>query len=355
VLETDAVRLWTPGDDVAVVSFKSKMHAIGEDVLDGIAESLERAERDFAGLVIWQTEPPFSVGANLAGPSAPKADRPKPSGLASMMKKVRRQAESAILKAAHKLNVADALMAGRLEKVEGVVAQFQQTSLMLRYASIPTVAAVDGMALGGGCEFAMHTARTVAALESYLGLVEVGVGLLPAGGGCKELALRAAQDAKGADLFPFVRRGFEAIATAQVSRSAAQARELGLLRPTDLVVMHRHELLHIAIGEVHAMVGQGWRPPLPAAAIPVAGRSAAATFKAHMTNLREGGFISAHDWTIGAKVAHVITGGDVDGGTTVDEQWLLDLEREAFMELIATPLTQARIDHMLKTGKPLRN
>jgi 3-hydroxyacyl-CoA dehydrogenase len=355
VFETDAVRLWAGADDIAVVGFKSKMHSIGEDVLDGLMQAIDEAERGFRGLVIWQDEPPFSVGANLSGPSAPRPPGPKPPAFGARVKKLRREAESAILKAAHRLNVADALMAGRLEKVGGVVQQFQATSLALRYARVPVVAAVDGMALGGGCEFVMHCARAVAAFESYIGLVEVGVGLLPAGGGLKELARRAAVDAKGGDLFPFVRRHFEAVATAQVARSAAHARELGFLADADVVVMNRHELLHVARAQVVALGESGWRPPLPADRIPVAGRSAIATFKAHMTNLAAGGFISEHDFLIGSKVAEVICGGDVDGGSLVDEQWLLDLERRGIMELLATEKTQARIEHMLKTGKPLRN
>jgi 3-hydroxyacyl-CoA dehydrogenase len=355
VFETDAVRTWTTGDDIAVVSFKSKMHSIGEDVLDGVMQAIDEAERGFRGLVLWQTEPPFSIGANLAGPSAPRKDAPKPSGFASMMKKVQRSAESAVLKAAFKLNVADALMAGRLEKVEGVVEQFQATSLALRYSTVPTVAAVDGMALGGGCEFVMHCDRAVASLESYIGLVEVGVGLIPAGGGCKEFALRAAAQAQGGDLFPFLRRYFEAAATAQVARSAAHAREIGFLRATDCIVANRFELLHVAKAELVALSEAGYRPPLHATRIPVAGRSAAATIKAHLTNLLAGNHISEHDYLIGAKLATVLCGGDVDPGSLVDETWLLELERAAFMSLLATEKTQARIEHMLKSGKPLRN
>ncbi|HEV8644967.1 MAG TPA: 3-hydroxyacyl-CoA dehydrogenase/enoyl-CoA hydratase family protein [Burkholderiales bacterium] len=354
VFETDAVRMWTTGDDIGIVGFKTKMHSIGEDVLDGVMQAIDETERGFKGLIIWQTEPPFSVGANLSGGGNRKSDA-KPSAFASMMKKFKREAESAILRAARTLNVADALMAGRLEKVEQVVEQFQATSQALRYSMIPTVAAVDGMALGGGCEFVMHSDRVVAAMESYVGLVEVGVGLLPAGGGCKEFALRAAAEAKGGDMFPFLRNYFQNVAMAQVGKSAEHSRELGYLRPSDRVVMNRFELLHAAKAELTAMAEAGYRPPLRARNIPAAGRTAIATFKMAMANMLAGRHISEHDFLIGSKVAYVLCGGDVEPGTPVTEEWFLDLERQAFMELIATEKTQARIEHMLKTGKPLRN
>jgi 3-hydroxyacyl-CoA dehydrogenase len=318
-------------------------------------QAIEEAERGFKGLVIWQTEPPFSLGANLQGPSAKPAGASKPSAFGKMMKQFRRQAESAVLKAARKLNVADQVMAGRLAKVEGVVEQFQAATQAWKYAMVPTVAAVDGMALGGGCEFIMHSARAVATLESYIGLVEAGVGLLPAGGGCKELAQRAADEARGGDVFPFLRRYFQNVATAEVGRSAEQARELGYLRATDRIVMSRTELLYVAKSEVTALAEAGYRPPLRPAGIPVAGRSAIATIKAYMANMLAGQYISEHDYLVGSKIAYVMSGGDVEAGSLVDETWLLELERRCFMELLATEKTQARIEHTLKTGKPLRN
>jgi 3-hydroxyacyl-CoA dehydrogenase len=355
VFETDAVRMWHLGDEVGILSFKSKMNTIGEDVLDGIAQAIEEAERGFRGLVIWQRQPPFSLGANLQGPSAKPRPEQKPSGLAKLMKSLRREAEAAVLKAARKLNVADALMAGRLERIEGVVAQFQATTQAWKYAMVPTVAAVDGMALGGGCEFIMHSARAVATLESYIGLVEAGVGLLPAGGGCKELALRAAQDAKGGEILPFLRQYFQNVAMAEVARSAEAAREMHYLKPADRIVMNRAELLHVAKSEVNALAEAGYRPPLPARQIPVAGRSAIATIKAYLANMLEGRFISEHDFLVAGKIAYVLCGGDVEAGSLVDEQWFLELERRCFMELLATEKTQARIEYTLKTGKPLRN
>jgi 3-hydroxyacyl-CoA dehydrogenase len=355
VFETDAVRLWHGGDEIGVLSFKSKMHTIGEDVLEGIQRAIDESEARFAGLVLWQTETPFSLGANLSGPSAkPRSDH-KPSAIGSLWKKVRKEAESAVLKAARKLNVADALMAGRLEKVEGIVAQFQATTQAWKYACIPTVAAVEGMALGGGCEFIMHSTRAVAALESYIGLVEAGVGLLPAGGGCKEFALRASLEARGGDVFAHLRRHFENVAKAEVSRSAEQAKELGYLMASDIIVMNRCELLHVAKAQARALAETGYRPALPANAIAVAGRSATATFKAHLANLLEGEFISEHDFLVASKIAYVLCGGNLEAGTLVDEAWFLELERECFMELLATQKTQERIEYTLKTGKPLRN
>jgi len=355
VFETDAVRMWHTGDDIGIVSFKSKMHAIGEDVLDGVMQAIEEAERNYKGLIIWQAEPPFSVGANLSGPSArPKADA-KPSAFAGMMKKFRREAESAVLKAARRLNVADVVMAGRLEKIEGVVEQFQAATQAWKYSLVPTVAAVEGLALGGGCEFTMHAARAVANQESYIGLVEAGVGLLPAGGGCKELVLRIARDAQGGDLFPFLRIYFQNVAMATVGKSAENARELGYLQATDRIVANRSELLYVAKCEINEMVEAGYRPPLHALNIPVAGRSALATLKAHLANMLAGSYISDHDFLVASKIAYVMCGGDVEAGSLVDERWLLDLERSCFMELLATEKTQARIEHTLKTGKPLRN
>ncbi len=354
IFETDGVRCWHTGDDIAIVSFKSRMHAIGDDVLDGVLEALERAERDYMGLVIWQTEPPFSVGANLKKtPAGAGAARPKPSALGKLFRNVRKEAESLALKAARSLGVADQLMAGKLAEVEKLVEQFQETTQALKFSMVPTVAAVDGLALGGGCEFIMHSDRAVATLESYIGLVEAGVGLLPAGGGCKEFAMRAAADAKGGEISPFIQKYFKAVAMAEVGRSAEQARDLGYLRPTDRIVMNRFELLEIAKAELRALAAAGYRPPLRQVAIPAAGRSQIATIRAFMENLLAGGHISEHDYLIGHKVALVMCGGEIEGGSLVDEQWYLDLERKHFMELIATEKTQARIEHTLKTGKPL--
>jgi 3-hydroxyacyl-CoA dehydrogenase len=355
VFETDAVRMWHSGDDIGIVSFKSKMHSIGEDVLDGVMQAIDEAERQFKGLIIWQTEPPFSVGANLSGPSVRRKGDSRPSAFAKMMKSFRREAESVVLKAARRLNMADALMAGRLEKIEGVVEQFQATTQALKFAQVPTVCAVEGIALGGGCEFIMHSSRAVAALESYIGLVEAGVGLLPAGGGCKELALRMANEASGEDLFAPLRRYFPNVALATVSRSAEHARELSYLRPADRVIANRAELLYVAKAALSEVAEAGYRPPIPRNDIPAAGRSAIATIEAELVNMLAGHHISEHDYLVSSKIAYVMCGGDIEQGALVDERWFLDLERQAFMELLATEKTQARVEHTLKTGKPLRN
>jgi len=324
IFETDAVRMWHTGSDVGIVSFRSKANTIGEDVLDGLLRALDEAERKCAGLVIWQTREPFSLGANLA-------------------------------------MIAPAIKAKQWDLIEAVVAKFQVAAMRLRHSLVPTVCAVRGMALGGSCEFIMHADRTVAALESYIGLVEVGVGLLPAGGGSKEFAVRAAEEVRrGAsgsqiDPLPFIRTYFQTIATATVAKSALEAKELGYLRRSDVVVMHAHELLHVAMGQARAMADAGYRPPLPARNILVVGKTGFATLQMMLVNMRDGGFISPYDFEIGKHVARVLCGGEVESGSLVDEKWLLDLERAGIMALLANEQTQARIAHTLATGKPLRN
>ena len=323
VFESDAVRMWTaPGDsDIAVLSFKSKMNTLGPDVVEGILEAVARAERDYKGMVIWQTKPPFSVGANLAA-------------------------------------LAPAIQAKDFAALEKAVARFQQMTQALKYAQVPVVAAVNGMALGGGCEIAMHASRTVAALESYFGLVEAGVGLIPAGGGCKEFAVRAAEGAariSGGDVFLFLQPVFQTVAMASVSKSALEARELGFLRESDPVVFHAREILHVARQTARALAEAGWRPKPPPRAIKVAGRNGIATLEMMLVNMKEGGMISAHDYRVAKGVAAALCGGEVDTGTQVDEDWLLAVERHEFVELLKTEKTQQRIAHMLETGKPLRN
>ncbi|WP_258332525.1 3-hydroxyacyl-CoA dehydrogenase/enoyl-CoA hydratase family protein [Nitrosomonas eutropha] len=364
ILETDALRMWHTGDQIAIVSFKTKKHTIDNLVLQGMQQVITEAERHFRALVIWQTEPPFSLGANLQKAAekpktevsqAPLAPPAPPSAFDLFIRKFKKSAQSTILQAARSLDIADKLMAGKLAEVEVMIAHFQQISQQLRYSMIPTVAAVDNMALGGGCEFVMHCDRAVATLETYIGLVEAGVGLLPAGGGCKEFALRAARNAIDGDPFLYLKHYFQTVAMAQLAKSAEHAKALHYLQPADVVVMNRLELLHIAKAQALALAETGYRPPLRPREIVVAGATGAATIKSNMVNLLEGGFISEHDYLIGSKIAHVMCGGDIVAGSRVDEEWLLKLERTAFIELLATEKTQDRIAHTLKTGKPLRN
>jgi 3-hydroxyacyl-CoA dehydrogenase len=354
VFETDAVRLWHTGDNIAILSFKTKMHAVSNEVLDGVLQAVDEAEANFKALVLWQTEAPFSAGAHLLQLMQGVQEKREGGG---MFDKLKQAATRVKFTAAGGGGVGDLLnaAAGNVPKVEEVVAKFQQVSQRLKYSQVPTIAAVDGLALGGGCEFAIHCTRLVATLESYIGLVEVGVGLLPAGGGCKEMAQRAAAEARGGDIFPILKRYFQIIAMGEVGKSAEMAREMGYLRPSDRIVLNRFELLHIAKEEAKALNATAYRPPLHQRQIAVAGRPGIATFKASMINMLEGGFISEHDYNIGCRVAETLCGGDVEAGSLVDETWLLDLERKNFMELLATEKTQARIEHMLKNGKPLRN
>ena len=319
VYENDGVRLWTDGDGIGVVSFKTKMHTVSDAVLDGLQEAIAIAEQKFKGLVIWQPKEPFSAGADLAG-------------------------------------ALGALQAGKIAEFEAMVANFQATSQRIKYSLVPVVAAVRGLALGGGCEFQMHSARTVASLESYVGLVEAGVGLLPAGGGLKEIAVRASQAAgPGGDVFAELKKTFETVAMAKVSASAVEAKELGLMRAGDKIAFNAYELLYIAKQEALALAETGYRPPLPARRIQVAGDVGIATFKMMLVNMLEGRFISPYDYEIAVRIATVLCGGEVDRGALVDEEWLLKLERKHFVELAQQEKTQARIGHMLKTGKPLRN
>ena len=319
VFEDESVRMWHDGDGIAVLGFKTKMNTVSDGVLAGIRKAVDIAEREFAGLVLWQPAEPFSAGADLSG-------------------------------------ALGSLQAGRLDQFEAMVKSFQATSQRIKYALVPVVAAVRGMALGGGCEFQMHAARTVMALESYIGLVEAGVGLLPAGGGLKEIAVRASAAAgPGGDVFAALKPYFEAVAMAKVSGSALEARELKLAREGDVVVFNAYELLHVAKAQARALAESGYRPPLPVRRVQVAGDVGIATFRMMLENMLEGCFISEHDYEIGKRIATVLCGGEVDRGSLVDEDWLLALEREHFIALAQMPKTQERIMHTLKTGKPLRN
>jgi 3-hydroxyacyl-CoA dehydrogenase len=320
----EGVRLWRlPEIDagIGILSVISKNHTLGNEVLDGILAAVRQAETTLDGVVIWHAAP-FAVGANLK-------------------------------------QVSEACAAGQFELLERTVEKFQRTSLILKHAQVPVVAAVQGMALGGGCEFLMHCAKRVLALESYVGLVEAGVGLIPAGGGCKEFALRAAQwaaqSATPGELFDFLQPVFQTIAMAKVAGSALEAVDHGFAQPSDTVLFNADELLWVAIREARNLADAGYAPPPPARDIPVAGRTGIATLEMMLVNMKEGGMISAHDYRVARAAAIALCGGEVEAGSRVDEEWLITVERRLFVELLRTPETQARIAHMMETGKPLRN
>lgn len=320
IAESKALRTWTLDGKILIASIKNKMHAISPEVMEGLMEAVDTAESDFDAMVIWSGDAPFSVGADL------EATMP-------------------------------AFVIGGADAIESIEQELQNLMLRLRYAQVPVVSAIHGLALGGGCEMAVYSARRVAHMESYIGLVEVGVGLVPGAGGLTYIARRAAENAAtstGKDLLPFLTEGFTAAAMAKVGTSALESRKLGYLLDSDIVVAHKDEVLFVALNEAKAMAASGWRAPHKRS-FPVAGRSGQATIKGSLVNMRDGGFISEFDQHIAALIANVVCGGDVDAGTLVDEAYLMKLERQAFCHLIAHPKTHERILGMLNTGKPVRN
>ena len=319
--EDDFVRIWHQNDDVLILSLKTKMHVIGPGVITGLAKAIEEAEKNYKGLVIWNVDA-ASGGAFSAG-----------ADLQAML---------------------PVFMSGGANAIGPEVSKLQNALMSMKYANVPVVAAVAGLALGGGCELMLHAAKRVASIESYIGLVEVGVGLVPAGGGLKEAAVRAANDAKGNDILQFLKTYFTNAATANVSKSALEAQQMGYLKPTDTIVFNPYELLHVAKVEARAMFDAGYRAPAQKL-VPVTGRYGKYTIMAQLVNMRDGGFISAHDFKIGSMIAEIVSGGDIEPGSLVSEQWLLDLERKAFVELLNNPKTQERIMGMMQTGKPVRN
>ncbi len=305
-------------EDVAIVRFKSKSNTIGQAVLDGLEAAIELAEQQCQGLIIHQQDATnFSSGADLRG-------------------------------------VAALIKDNKMQALDEMIAQFQRLALRLKYSAVPTVAALRGRALGGGCELMMHCSSVVAAFESYPGLVELGVGVIPAGGGCKEMAMRAAHQHPNADLMSSIQAYFQQIAMAQVASSASEAKQMGYLRMHDTVVMNVNEVLYVALAQIKYLQAANFMPP-PPKLFPVAGIEAHARLQTGLVNWLEGGFISQHDYHLANELASVLCGGNLNQGTLVDEQWLLKLEREAFIRLTQTSLTQARINHLLETGKPLRN
>ena len=316
------------GDGVACLEFHAKMNAIGDDIIAMIQKSADIVNKDFEGLVIANHGTNFSVGANLP-------------------------------------MVLFAAQEEEWDDLDWAIKSLQDSLMKLKYMDKPVVAAPAGMALGGGCEVCMAADRVRYSAETYMGLVEVGVGVIPAGGGCKELVIRNTEHLfevqkgglypKQIEMMPFIARAFETIAMAKVSTSGQEAVKLGYLRPTDQMTVNRDYLIEDAKKTVQAMNIEGYVPPRPKDEIRVAGENTFSFIKLALWTMHESDFITDHDLTVSTKVGYVLCGGNVLPDTKVTEQYLLDLEREAFLSLCGDPNTQARIQHMLTTGKPLRN
>ena len=308
------------GDGVLCVEFHSKMNAIGGDTIQMLQAGVREASKNFSALIVGNDAPHFFAGANL------------------MLVLLEAQEEN-------------------WDEIDLMVRAFQQSVMGLRYADVPVVVAPAGLTLGGGCEIALHGDRVQAAAESYIGLVEVGVGLIPAGGGTKEMTARASEQMPvgSTDLLPSFQRVFETIGFAKTSTSGPDAQRIGYLRAVDSLTMNRERLMADAKTRALQRVRDGYQPPVPRTAITVGGETVAAPLKLGVHLAWRAGRISHHDALIGRKLAHIIAGGSLPNPSTVTEQHLLDLEREAFLSLVAERKTQERMQHTLKTGKPLRN
>ncbi len=321
VLDGPDASLVDLGDGVACLEFHTKMNTVGPGIVDMIEKALDEVEARWKGLVIGNDAPQFSAGANL-------------------------------------LLILNELDDDNAEDVEWMVERFQQTNMRLRASSRPVVVAPAGLTLGGGCEITLGADAVVASLETYIGLVEVGAGVVPAGGGCKELVKRADEAAPkvpGTDLFPYVRRIFETVGMGKVATSGHEAQEMGFLRTTDRVVANRDRLLHDAKMQVLAMDAAGYRPPVPRGDIRVVGEPGLAALRIGLDQMERAGYISAYDRVVGEALAWVLCGGEVSASSLVSEEYLLELEKEAFMRLCAETKTLERMEYILKTGKPLRN
>jgi 3-hydroxyacyl-CoA dehydrogenase len=321
VLENPGASLINLGDGVACLEFHTKMNSITADVIQMMNQSLEAVAANFEGMAIANEGENFSVGANL-------------------------------------VEVLGAARAGKWDAIDRAIRAFQNVNMRLRYSEKPVVVAPHNMALGGGCEIALHGDQIHASAELYMGFVEVGVGLIPGAGGCKEMVLRAAEEAGSASdmaLTPRVRKVFELIALAKVSTSALEARHFGLLSQKDHISMNAAHRIQRAKDDVLALAREGYRPPAPRRDIPVLGRPGLATLKLGLHMMERAGHISEYDKVIGTHLARVLTGGSFLGVGKVDEQHLLDLEREAFLSLCGQAKTQERMEYMLREGKPLRN
>lgn len=313
VHETSSTYCFTYDDETLILSFKTKKNTISKEVLLDIQQAITMAEASYLGLVLWQEDAQnFSLGANIH-------------------------------------EVAALVQNGRFDEVEQFIKLFQETASRIKYAVVPVVAAIRGRVLGGGCELAMHADKVVAASETYMGLVETGIGIIPAGAGCKELAQRASD--KG---YEALEGYFQTLVRSEVSQSAEEAKEKGFLKSDDLIVQNADEVLWVAIQTVQYLSHNAYRPPVKVP-VKVFGQEALANFKAILANWHVGQFISDHDLKVGSYLAEALTGGQVDSGTRVEEAWLLSLEFNGTFSLLKTKETQDRVAHTLKTGKPLRN
>jgi 3-hydroxyacyl-CoA dehydrogenase len=309
------------GDGIALLNFHTKMNAIDLEVLEMIQRSVGIVSEKFSGLVIANDGPAFSAGANL----------------------------KYLLQLINEKN---------WNGVDHMIRQFQGSLQLLKYAPFPSVACPFGMTLGGGCEVALHASYRMASSETYAGLVEIGVGLLPAGGGTKELALRAyglAGQGENVDPLPFLQKMFMLIGMAKVSGSGFEAMDMGLLPDSSYVVMSKERLVQKAKAQAFHMASLGYRPPSPALQVKVPGDAGVQTFRMILQSMVQGRTISEYDAYIGERIATVLCGGEINSGSLVSEKHFLNLERTLFVELCQQEKTQQRIEHMLKTGKPLRN
>lgn len=320
IWKNSACNLYDLGDGVACIDWKTKMNTIGGEVLEGVNKAIDRAEKDFRGLVIGNDGANFSAGANV--------------GMIFMF-----AAEQ------------------EYDELDMAVRMFQKTTMRLRYSSIPVVVAPHALTLGGGCEMALHADKVQAAAETYIGLVELGVGLIPGGGGTKEMTLRASDEFKEGRIEeePLKDR-FMTVAMAKVATSAHEAYDLGIMRPgRDEISMNQSRLIADAKRSVIELADEGYTPPLERKDVKVLGRTALGTLLTGINAMLVGKYISEHDAKIAGKLAYVMCGGDLSEATLVSEQYLLDLEREAFLSLTGERKTLERLQSVLKTGKPIRN
>ena len=316
--ETTLTKLWTLKDDVFIFTWNTPRNCVGTEVLEGILSAIEKTEAQGQALVLHPGNgEDFSVGADLK--------------MVSQVLKVK-----------------------AYDRFESAVKLFQQTTRALKYSSVPTIAALKGMVLGGGCEIALYCDRRVAALESYIGLVESGVGLIPAAGGTALMAYESAQARTPAESMACLTERFKQLAMAKAATSAYEARDMGYLKQSDPIVLQTENLLHAAIENGKAMAQSGYRPPRTQL-FRAMGEQGMALLMTLIENMKVGHMVTPHDVTVATHLARVICGGPVSSGTLVSESWLFDLELEAFMALGHEEKTQARIQHTLVNGKPLRN